>query len=89
MLEHRRSLGCWTAWPPSKCSELDQTSSCIEVKFGVSLVGCPFILHIGRTLLSCTPHPLKSGIFGFWKNFFHPPLLSHQLKVLTPSDVGW
>lgn len=89
MLEHRSSQGCWTAWPPPKCSELDQTSSCTNANLGVSFVGCPLILHTGRTLLSCTPHPLKPDIFIFWKNFFHPPLLRHQLKVLTPSDMAW
>lgn len=88
MLEDRGSHSCWTAWPPPKCSELDQTSSCTKAKLGVLLVGSPLILHTGKTLLLCTPHPLKPDIFGFWKNFFHPPLLSHQLKVLTPSYVA-
>lgn len=27
MLECRRNWGCWTPWPPPKCSELDQASS--------------------------------------------------------------
>lgn len=51
MLERRRNQGCWTPWPPPKCSELDQTSSCTKAKLGVSFVGCPLMLHTGKTIV--------------------------------------